>query len=204
MRLGLVGPAGGDQLALENALRFLFKDLSVERAVYLGVDTALDEVVQRWASELVGGDPGERALYRRAAERCVDATPAEIGLFLEVERERQALKVFESLPGDGTRVIELMCGKVLVMIYDKSDLDEEDIVAATFLVFGKSREPVVKRVGSRWFLSPGELKDGGIMLLEDGEEGVLLKRFDTEGREIESERLVVERKARLRVGGTPN
>lgn len=201
MRLGLLGPAYDDLDVLEGAARFLFGDLTVDRVIYLHTDGALDRVVQRWAAALVEGDPGESAIWTRA-ERCVDAGPTEIDVFIARERQRRALKVFESLPGDGTRVIELLDGKVAVMIHDKESLDEEDMLPAAFLVFGKSAQPVVRQVGSRWFLSPGQLDPCGIMVLEDREDGVHLKLFDRERRELRSERLVTGHVVRVRVDGS--
>ena len=124
MRLGLLGPAGAKVSDLARGARFLYEDVAVDRAIYLGVDAALDSVVRSWAEKLVKGDPGDPALWRRAADRCVSASSAQIDAFLSAEQERRALKLFQSLPGDGTRVIELLNGKVVVMIYDKADLDE--------------------------------------------------------------------------------
>ena len=42
---------------------------------------------------------------------------------------------------------------VAVLIHDKALLDEEDILAANLLVYGKSETPMVKKIGSRWFVS---------------------------------------------------
>ena len=201
MRLGLIGPEQDNDEALERVAHFLVREVAVDRAVYLDVDHGLERVVSRWAAELVGGDPSDQAVWYRAAERCAHASPSEIDEFIAAERERQALKVFESLPGDGTRVIELLNGRVAVMIHDKADLDEEDMLPASFLVFGASRQPLVKQVGSRWFLSPGTLDHFGVMTLEDREDGVHLTLFDSLCREIRRERLTSERGARLRVGG---
>jgi hypothetical protein len=201
MRLGLLGPAQENDEALARAAEFLLHEIAVDRAVYLAVDQALDRVVQRWATRLVGGDPSENAVWERAAARCAQATPDDIDAFVQAERERQSLKVFESLPADGTRVIELLNGRVAVMIYDKADLDEEDMLPAAFLVFGASRQPLVKRVGSRWFLSPGTLDHFGIMTLEDRDDGVHLALFDSLCSEIRRERLTTDRTARLRIAG---
>jgi len=201
MRLGILGPALDDEAALERAARFLLRDVAVDRAVYLDTDEALDRVVQQWATRLVGGDPSEQALWERAAQRCAAAAAPEIDAFIHAERERQSLKVFESLPADGTRLIELLNGHVAVLIYDKADLDEEDMLPAAFLVFGASRQPLVKQVGSRWFLSPGTLDHFGIMTLEDRDDGVHLTRYDAICREIRRERLTSERTTRVRLLG---
>lgn len=201
MRLGILGPANDHEEALERAVGFLFRNVSVDRAVYLGVDHALDTVVQQWAARLVGGDPTEQALWQRAAERCGHAGAAEIDAFVTAERERRALSVFEALPADGTRAIELLNGRVVVMIHDKADLDEEDILPASLLVFGKSSQPLVKQVGSRWFLSPGLLEHFGVMTLEDHEDGIHLALFDSVGHEVRRERLIAARAAKLKVSG---
>lgn len=129
---------------------------------------------------------------------CASASPAQIDAFLSAEHERRALKVFQSLPGDGTRVIELLNGKVVVMIYDKAHLDEEDILSASVLVFGKSDAAMVKQIGSRWFLSPGPV-EAGVMTLEDQDDGIHVVRFDGVGRELSRELLLGARATKLKV-----
>jgi hypothetical protein len=198
MRLGLLGPTGVNESDLERGARFLSREAAADRVIYLGVDAALDAVVRRWAERLVGGDPGDSALWRRAAERCVSASPAQIDAFLGAEQARRALGVFQSLPGDGTRVIELLNGKVVVMLYDKAHLDEDDILSASILVFGKSEGPLVKQIGSRWFLSPGPAS-GGVMTLEDQEDGIHVALFDPGGRETSRELLLGARATKLKV-----
>ena len=200
MRLGLLGPASEHDDVLERAVRFLYRERAVHRAVYLGLDLAIERVVSSLAAQVVGDDPGTLALWQRAAARCTHAEPGDIDAFLEAERERLALRVFGSLPGSETRLVELLNGKVAVMIHDKALLDEDDIASATYLVFGKSSEPMVKAIGSRWFLSPGSLDTHGIMVLEDGVQGVELSLYDNACKEVRHERLAGTA-AKLRVGG---
>ena len=201
MRLGLIGPAEENDGALARAAEFLAREVGIDRAVYLDVDQALDRLVQRWAARLVGGDPSEYAIWERATKRCIDAPPEAIDAFVNAEQERLSLQLFESLPGNGARLIELLNGRVAVMIRDKAELDEEDMLPASFLIFGSGRQPLVKRVGSRWFLSPGTLDHFGIMTLEDREDGVHLLQFDSLCREVRRERLTTERGVRLRIAG---
>ena len=99
MRLGLLGPAGAKESDLARGARFLFEDAEVDRAIYLGVDAALDSVVRSWAEKLVGGDPGDPALWRRAAERCVSASPAQIDAFLSAEYERRSVERLSIVAG---------------------------------------------------------------------------------------------------------
>jgi phytoene dehydrogenase-like protein len=201
MRLGLIGPAENRDDLLERAVRFLYRDLGVHRAIYLGLDPALDRVVHDMAAKLVNDEPGEAAVWQRAANRCADASPDQIDEFLQAERERLALVVFASLPGGETRLVELLNGKVAVMIHDKALLDEDDIASATYLVFGKSDEPLVKPIGSRWFLSPGPLATFGIMLLEDADGRVELSLYDNLGHEVRRERLLSAPSNRVSITG---
>lgn len=201
MQLGLLGPSLGHGQALERAAEFLHKERGVDRALYLGIDNCLDRIVSGWAERLVGSDPGQSALWTRATDRCLEGDADQIESFIVRERERHRLKVFESLPGESTRAIELLNGKVAVLIYDKAQLDEEDILPATLLVFGKSRDALVKRVGRRWFVSPGSFADAGVMILDDHDNGINVTLFDKELKEKERTRLSTSRGVRLRVSG---
>src|SRR5689334_11282020 len=104
MRLALLGPAEGNVDALQAAARFVLERQAVDRVVYLGVDGALDAVIAKWATELVGGDASEDGVFVRAAQRCLEASAAEIDQYIAAERARARLRVFESLPEPDTRV----------------------------------------------------------------------------------------------------
>ncbi len=203
MRLGLLGPARSSMDALENAARFLLGEARTDRTVYLGNDDLLDRVVHRWAAELVTGNPSEALLWQRATERCLVGEPEAIDVFVAAERRRQALKALESLPGDSARTIEILEGQVAVLIHDREDLDQEDLLSASFVVFGSSADPVIKEVGNRWFLSPGTLDHFGVMTLEDGDGRVMLTLYDRDCCEVRRQSLGGDQGARLRVSGHP-
>jgi hypothetical protein len=201
MRIAVLGQAERHVEALEASARFVLDRQSVERAVYLGVDGALDSIIRDWACRLVGENPTETAVWSRSVRACLHAKPADIDKYLEKERERARLRIFESLPDAETRAVEMLGGALVVMIHDKGKLDEEDMLPARVLLFGKSRTPVVKQVGQRWFLSPGSFDaDGGLMILDDDDDGILLTVFDAECREQRTERLSVERATKMKVG----
>jgi len=159
MRLGLLGPAGGDVGALGRAAEFLLNGARVHRAIYLGNDGALDRAVAAWARKLVGDDPSDDGAWRRAAEI--------------------------ALAGD----------RVAVLIYDKALLDEEDISAANLLLFGKSDGPLVHKVGPRWFVTPGPIgsRDGGLAVLDDEQDDVVVTVYDGAGKPTHREVLTSER-----------
>src|SRR5579862_1833758 len=106
MRLGLLGPAGGDVGALGRAAEFLLNGARVHRAIYLGVDGALDRAVAAWAQRLVGGDPSDEAAWSRAAELAETGTSEEIDRFVGIQRARLRLSALEALAGDHARTLE--------------------------------------------------------------------------------------------------
>lgn len=201
MRLGLLGPAPDQMEALARAARFLWQDQGADRVVYLGSDRILDAVVGAWAKELVGPRADDFSVIARATEQCINAEPQEIDAFLERENERTKLRVFESLPGETTRSVDLIGGKVAVMLYDKAYLEEDDILPATLLIYGKSRRPLIKLIGRRWFLSPGSFPHHGVMMIDDADERLQAIAFDRDFKESESQYLTAPRALRMRATG---
>jgi len=174
MRFAVLGPANDDLVALEKGANLALFEHGAERVIYLGPDDALDRVVRDWATRMVGGDPSDEGIWDRAAQRCAEGSPDQIDRFIAVERRRERLKALRCVPA-ASRTVEMVEGRLAVVLYDKALLDEEDIMPASLLIFGKSREPLVRQVGSRTFISPGEIGGGpaGIALLSDDENGDL-------------------------------
>lgn len=184
MRLGLLGPAGGDVGALGRAAEFLLNGARVHRAIYLGNDGALDRAVAAWARKLVGDDPSDDGAWRRAAEIALAGDVAKIDRFVGTERARLRLKSLEALPEEVARTIEMVGEQVAVLIHDQDHLDDEDIEAANILLFGKSDGPQIRRVGPRWFVSPGPIGSpgGGIAVLDDEQDQVVVTLYAESGR----------------------
>jgi hypothetical protein len=112
------------------------------------------------------------------------------------------LKTLETLPHGG-RTIEMVGDRVAVLIHDKAALDEEDILAANLLIFGMSPEPLVKKIGTRWFISPGHIgsPNGGVAILEDQDNDVICTVYDPTGKPTIRESLVSGRPTKVRVQG---
>jgi len=203
MKLGLLGPAGGDLAALGRAAELLVGAAKVDRVIYLGPDDALERAVEAWTKRIVGDDPTESAMWARAAEVAVSGSPAEIDGFVERERKRLALRVFESLPGGKARTIEIVGDRVAVLVYEKALLDEEDIFAANLILYGKSDQPVIRRIGARWFVTPGKLGSpgGGACVLDDAGDDVVVTMYDGVGKACHHEALTLVRSTKMRVQG---
>jgi hypothetical protein len=203
MRLGILGPACDDMIGLARAAQILLDEAHAEKVIYLADDGALERVVVSWAREIVGSNPSGEALFQRAAARCAQAAPDEIDHFVEGERARLRLGVFVSLPHGQSRTIEILDGRVVVFVYDKAMLDEEDIAAAQLLVFGKSREPLIRRVGARIFLTPGPIgcPTGGAAILDDGVDGIRMEILGPGGEVTAHDQIGGPRPGKLRVQG---
>ena len=207
MRLGLLGPAGSSGVLLREAAEFLVTGERAERVVYLGADGTLDAVVEEWARQLVAGDPSLSGLVERAAMRCVQADPDSIDVFVRRERGLERLRALESLPRADAKTVEVCEGKIAVLTHDKGALDEEDLLPASYLVFGRGAEPVARQVGPRWFLSPGPLRPGtahepskgGIALLTHEEDGATWTLYDRPGNAVQSIPLTSKTASRVTV-----
>jgi hypothetical protein len=203
VRLGLLGPAGGELEELARSAEFLLNGARVTRAIYLGADDALEETVSLWAESLVGPDPSDEGLWARALGVVSSGTPEQIDAFLRRERARLRLKALERLPPEDLRSVEMFADRVAVLIHDKALLDEEDIFSAGLLIYGRSDSPLIKKIGQRWFLTPGPVgsKGGGAMVLDDSDDEIVATVYDAEGRASRSEVLTASRTARLSVQG---
>lgn len=183
------------------AARKLQKELAADRVVYLGQDRVLDDVVGDWAVELVGPRADDASIMARATAQCLTADAEEIDEFLSRERQRTSLRMFESLAGERTKSVEMIGGKVAVMLHDKAHLEEEDILPATLLIFGRSKEPLVKLIGRRWFLSPGSFPDHGVMVVEDTDEKLRATTYGSDFEPTHSQVLSAPKTLRMRVAG---
>lgn len=203
MRLGILGPAKGDMIGLARAAQILMDEAHAEKVIYLADDGALEQVVYSWASEIIGSNPSGEGLFKRAAARCAKAVPDDIDQFVEGERARLRLEVFVSLPSGERRTIEILDGRVVVFVYDKAVLDEEDIAAAQLLVFGRAREPLLKRVGARVFLTPGPIgcPTGGSAVLDDGVDGIRIEILGPGGVVTAHDEIGGPRPGKMRVQG---
>lgn len=188
---------------LGRAAEFLLNGALVHRAVYLGVDGALDRAVAAWAEKLVGGDdPSDDAAWRRAANIALAGTPAQIDRFVGIERARLRLKSLETFPDREGRSVEMIGERVALLVHDKATLTEDDIAAASLLVFGSNPEPLVRAIGTRWFVSPGDLGTaGGLAVLDDQNGEIEATLYDPTGRLLRTEVLGSRRGPRMTVRG---
>jgi len=199
VRLALLGSCDGDVAALARAAHTSLAKLRADRVVYLGGDDALDAVIYAWADLLDALDPLELRV-----DALIDEPPDVLDDALARERARKRLRAFRTLAGPGIRSIELLHDRIVLLVDDKRELDEEDLLPATFIVFGKG-EPTIRRVGSRVFLCPGAIakRKEGILVLDEGDHtgSVSATIHDIDGGVVQTEVLDTTRGSKLKVQG---
>jgi hypothetical protein len=198
VRLALLGFGDGDVGALARAAYSALIRLEADRVVYLGGDAALDDVVFGWTYLLDAVEP-----LSERARMLLDAGPAQLEEELARERARRDLQRLHALPGPNLRAIEMLHDRLLVLIDDKGGLDEEDLLPASFIAFGKG-DAIIRRVGTRVFLCPGSPKKRteGILLLEESDAGAVIATLhDVDGMVRAKELLETSRALKMKVQG---
>jgi hypothetical protein len=185
MRIGFLGPSGGDLDALERAATFLLWTENVARAVYLGNDGALDRCVVAWAKRLVGDDPSDEGAWERAGDLAATGSPEEIDHFVSGERQRLRLRALATLPEDAPYVLEMADDVCTLMTFDAASLVEEDVARADLVVIGRGSMPRFEERGPQWVLELGSIGPrGGIAVLDAQGTGGVVTVYDSSEREL--------------------
>lgn len=188
MRLGFVGPANSDLEALGRAVEFLVDEAGVDQVIYLGDDDAAERLAEGARARIDAADG--RSFEDRAAEIALRGTASDIERVVDADVELERLAALRTVPRSPARAIEMLDDRIVIIVHDKTLLDEDDIANASVIVYGQSKELLVKRFGQRAFFSPGPLALDRVGILEHEEDGrVALSVFDTAGTPILREAL---------------
>lgn len=201
MRVGLIGPAGASGAeALREAAEFLLLDAKADAVIYLGVDGAAERLCLEWELELRAELP-DGDFLTGALSAAVRGTPQEIETLLARDRQRARLAALRTLPPPPARAVEMIGDRIVLVVYDKKVLDEDDIANASIIVYGRAEAPLLKRFGPRAFFTPGPLARGAVGLLElDGEGRVVVATYTPAGEPLARE-LLQSRTNKLTVSG---
>jgi hypothetical protein len=216
VRLALIGPAGGDRATFARMADVVLNVAKASRAIYLGEDDALNDAVASWAEALVGPDASDDGIWERALsvlgqgeDGMPPASPgrgrnlaADIDAFVHREKARLRLKSLEGFPPGDQRVVEIIGDRLALLVHDRASLDEDDVFSASLLVYGKSDAPLAKRIGSRWFLTPGpitETGEAGAVVLDDSAGDLQAIFYDLGGQPTRAEALSHPREGRVNV-----
>jgi hypothetical protein len=183
VRIGLLGPLPAESPpgVLERACDFLLTTQAATRIVYLGADDALEQLVVDWATRLVGGDPTDEAAWARAAQVAIAGSADQIDGFVTKERKRLSLRALVSLPEDTLSALETMGDTTVLLIHRRGDIEPDDVASAQVLIYGNGAQPLVERLGSRWFVTPGSMAGAGGVGVLDDENGFVFRSYDAGG-----------------------
>ncbi len=194
MKIGLVGQADGEEGRLRDALDFLLGDADVDLLIYLGDATHIAQAAQTYAQENLGNTASDTAFLARVAREAPRGDPTAIGALLEIEESTKRLDRIRKLPLPPARAIEMLGDRIVTLVWDKAVLGEDDIANSFVLVYGRSKELLLKRFGPRYFFTPGPLSDDRVAVLEHSDDdGFALSVFTPAGvpvmREVLSTRI---------------
>lgn len=153
--------------ALRSACDFVLR-LSVDQAIYLGPREDLEGLVSEWEKSVDGDTP----FLDRALHVARDGTPEAIAQVLESDRIVRGFARLRVLPPEPKRAVELVGGRIVLAVRDKSILDEDDVASAMLVVFDSSGW-LFRPIGPRTFFSPGPLTDNVVGILDDSGDGEL-------------------------------
>lgn len=196
MRVGLVGPASGDVSAFERKVKLLVDRLGCERVHYLGSCDVLERAADARAREL--GLLEEEGYEGRALSLARGGSTEEIDGFLRARDALARLDLCRAVPLPPVRTIEMLDDRILLMVHDKSLLEEEDLANADLVAYGAADAPLLRKIGPRIFITPGPVEAGYAVATLDERGSLTLAVYDGEGRVLAEEALA-PRSARFSV-----
>lgn len=166
-KIGLIGPAAARTAELQQALSLMFGDPAMREIIYLGDDSAVEEV----ADALIRDRLDQEEFLRKGAELACSGGDDAIFTLLAEARAACRMPPIRKLPTPPARAIEMMDKWIVLGVHDKAVLDEDDIASAHVIVYGRAEDSSFKRFGPRCFFTPGPLSGMKIGCLELKPEG---------------------------------
>jgi hypothetical protein len=107
-----------------------------------------------------------------------------------------------ALPPPPSRAVEMFDDRVVLMVYDKGVLDEDDVANATAIVWGNAVDAVLKPIGPRAFLTPGAVTAPSgphVAMVEYSEEAIVCSLRDKTGKATQEHRISLARAGKMGV-----
>lgn len=185
LRVVVVGPADNMDATLTEVVdRALFDPLTTQ-VLYLAHDGAASRVLSQHPTAL-----SEQAFLSQAVDVALAGSAEDIAALLAAEARGNRLSAVRCLPAAPARAVEMLERWMLLSVYDKAVLEEDDIANAQVILYGKSERPALTRFGPRCFFSPGPLSAGCIGVLELQNNGdLVLQIVQLDGQVREHEHL---------------
>ena len=171
----------GDLSALERGASLLLFEHEAEEVIYLGPDDALDRLVLEWARRLVGVDPSDEAIWERAARRCSGRGPSDDRRLLRGRAASRTTEGTQVPPGGNFAHRRNSRGTGRRAALRQGAPRRRGYLAGLAAHLWQESDPLVRQVGSRTFISPGELGAGGggvALFVDDAGESLRVDSID--------------------------
>lgn len=184
LRVVVIGPAENDVHTLSATLSRALADPGTRQVIYLGQDGAATRAVEAHRQLGLSQD----LFLAQAVELALSGSPEQVQSLLAAEARGRRLSAVRCLPEPPSRAVEMLERWILLAVFDKAVLDEDDIANTHVILYGKTEQPALARFGPRCFFSPGPLSGGHVGHLELQPNGDLyLQVRDLAGRILQSE-----------------
>ncbi len=219
--IGVFSDSGGNVEAFDAALKFL-REKGARRFFFAGGKYAdLDEWV-KWKNEQAknANDYTNDDFLSDLTDHLLEAEPKDrppaFGTFHELMKQTQELTAvatrFMRTPEKGSleyenpaipkKAMDMLADTLCCLVWDKNDLDKEDMTNAVVMIHGNEQDPKVVTIGPRYFITPGKLSGPRptLGLIEVVEKAVKFSAFTLAGETlIDAQTLVTAQKKKLSV-----
>ncbi|OJH34569.1 hypothetical protein [Cystobacter ferrugineus] len=221
--IGILSDSHGDLAAFDAAYELL-RAKGAQRFVFLGGRyTDLDEWILSRRERSRGGREYSGTDFLEDVERWLSVSdkkprPRSLSVSRE-ELEKEAadpLRVRENFlrtperdslqyrdPSIPRKVLDMVGDTLCCLVYDKNDLERDDLINASLFLHGRESEPKLVQIGPRFFLSPGRLAGAAeqtCALLERVDRDVRFSAWRLDGKAVLEPRVLpLERRTKMSV-----
>lgn len=203
--VGVMSDTQGDLVAFDKAI-LLLSSKGARRFFFCGGKyTDLDEWVQwkrdqiKSASDYSNQDFLQDVINFLSEQEQVERPPA-FGTYYELARAAEKLSRVKDkvvrCPEKGSlqyadpqvprKGVDMLGDTLCCVVYDKNDLDKEDMINSLVLVHGHENEPKVVQIGPRYFVTSGKVVGAPratVATLEVSDKGVIFTPYLLDGTE---------------------
>ncbi|WNG25979.1 hypothetical protein F0U62_19605 [Cystobacter fuscus] len=221
--IGILSDSHGDLAAFDAAYELL-RAKGAQRFVFLGGRYSdLDEWILDRRERSRGGREYSGTDFLQDVERWLSVSdkkprPRSLSVSRE-ELEKEAadpLRVRENFlrtperdclqyrdPAIPRKVLDMVGDTLCCLVYDKNDLERDDLINASLFLHGRESEPKLVQIGPRFFLSPGRLAGAAeqtCALLERVERDLRFSAWRLDGKAVLEPRVLpLERRTKTSI-----
>lgn len=188
-RLGIIGPSDGSD-ALEKVISFMLFDLQVNQAIYFGSAKHLHAAVDQIAKHISRNHDGEPIdFFDQIFRVALQGDPVSARELAKQDHDLRRLADVRAIPEQPAQVVQLMGSRVILIVRDIEDIDEDDKKNAFLVVSTTKNKSFLSTQNGMLHFCSGHLNDGEIAMIETIQGGLQINLFDPHGRALRSEQL---------------